>query len=1079
MRFIKNKALIFLVSFALVWMSVPFSGGIAFAEPAANETAPVIEQVPDENGEAASAVQQGATAAFEEAQGAFVEQEEIDPVQSETAGAVKKESLGNPGEDADGTYVTDEVIVVFNEEVSFREANKILEDIDSVDEETLTRESITEEVVVVGVADDSSVSEAVAELNASSDIAYAQPNYLYTICATPNDPRVSEQWAIHSTKLYQAWDLVKTNKTVSVAVVDTGIKADHEDLKDVIVPGSYKNVTGGVATGDPHGHGTQVAGVIGAQTDNGKGIAGVSHNAGIVPLRILQDDGTTMTTKDVYKAYVHLLSDPDGNGKTVAQEANVKVINVSLGTPVRDDLVETWVNKAYDAGILTVAAAGNIGAFGSTPANAPIYPGAFEKAINVSALKEVSGVLGDTFDASYSFYGTSINLSAPGTLILTTRNTSTSAYASLSGTSFAAPYVSGVAALLFAANPSATPAQVRSVLEKTAQDLGTPGRDNYYGHGQVDPLAAVNLMLDAKNKGITAAVAANQMNATITIMGLVVPEGTTSIQVPTWGSASGQNDLVWYNASKKTNGDWEVTIPISRHKEAGTYNSHVYAKSASGAQKILGATTFTINSVSLKIETEAKANGTIDITVKTDNPSGLQAVSVPVWSSKNGQDDIVWYSASKQSADTFKLTVSAANHKYDGGMYHVHAYATAGNGISATAATTTTVTIPAASINAVVSGDQKSVTVTASGATLNGASAVLFPTWGSVGGQNDIVWYVGTKNSNGTWSVTFSVNNHKEAGSYNCHVYATTGGTQKYIGATSFTVSPIQLSVTTTAKDNGVFDVVVKATSASGLQAVSVPVWSAKNGQDDLVWYGATRQTDGSFKVTVSAANHKNDGGTYNIHTYATAGNGIVTTAANTIEVKVPPATVNAVVSSDQKSVTITGFGGTFAVASSVMFPTWGSVGGQNDLVWYPAARQQDGSWVAVVPISRHKEAGTYQVHSYAVVGGAQTFAAATTFGIAGFEPSVTIEKKNNTSFDVIVRVSTPSGIQSVMVPIWSSVNGQDDLIWYSAKKQSNGSYLVNVSASNHKNNTGLYHVHTYVTAGNGIVALKGDSVTL
>ena len=405
-----------------------------------------------------------------------------------------------------GSYYEDEVIVVFNDDITSTEAKEILQPTDSVDEESISEDSIlADDAVVADLAEGSTVEEAIAELSANPDVAYVQPNYRYEPLDDPtaeegellppellsplatviNDPYASSQWALSNTRLYDTWSLVRANYTVGVAVIDTGVNTEHEDLVGTIIPGSYYDATLQGVTGDPYHHGTQVAGIIAAEANNGKGVAGVSYNARILPICTgYYDAGNNyvMSTAYVVRAINHLFEEVPGTGQTIAQYYNIKVINISLGGVGRDQQLEVRINQAYAAGILTVGAAGNANS------DEPYYPASFDKCINVAGLSAGAGFFNEVRYIS-SNYGDTIDLAAPGVNIYST--TYNGGYSSdNNGTSFAAPYVSGVAALLFAAKPGATVDEVRSTLETTAVDLGAPGWDPYFGWGEVNPYAA-------------------------------------------------------------------------------------------------------------------------------------------------------------------------------------------------------------------------------------------------------------------------------------------------------------------------------------------------------------------------------------------------------------------------------------------------------------------------------------------------------------------------------------------------------------------------------------------------------------
>lgn len=285
----------------------------------------------------------------------------------------------------------------------------------------------------------------------------------------------------------------------------------------------------------------------------------------------------------------------------------------------------------------------------------------------------------------------------------------------------------------------------------------------------------------------------------------------------------------------------------------------------------------------------------------------------------------------------------------------------------------------------------------------------------------------------------------------------------------------------------GRFDVVISNVLApQGVASVSVPVWSDDKGQDDLIWHHATRQQDGRYRVTVKASDHNNSTGKYHVHLYYTQLNGEqIGVTATTTEVSIGK-TVNKgkpsgrVTIENNNSTT-----GTFDAVirdvvspnglKEVLVPTWSEVNGQDDLVWHKAVKQADGSYRATIKASDHKNSqGKYLSHVYYVTAtGTKEFVTgtATTVHQSKVTGTLTITNKNPEvgSFDVVISdVFSPKGVQAVQVPVWSDQGGQDDLIWYSATRQSDGSYKASIKAENHKNSTGTYHVHLYYIQNDG-----------
>jgi type VII secretion-associated serine protease mycosin len=284
--------------------------------------------------------------------------------------------------------------------------------------------------------------------------------------ASVNDPLAPDQWGWHRVKADQAYDTGYHGEGVVVALLDTGVDAEHPDLAANIIDG-WNFVDGNDNITDVDGHGTMVCGIIAAVANNGIGIAGVAPNVSIMPLKVLTESGGNMSSIDLAIRY--------------AADHGAQVIGMSLGgNSVRFPfMMQAAVEYAYEKGCILVAAAGNDGS------SDLFYPAAFDQVIAVSAIDE------NDQKASFSNYGNYIDFCAPGVNVLTTWPGG--AYAYGNGTSFAAPFVTGVVALMLSKDPSLSPENVTASLRVEAEDLGAEGWDQFYGWGLVDAYAAVSL----------------------------------------------------------------------------------------------------------------------------------------------------------------------------------------------------------------------------------------------------------------------------------------------------------------------------------------------------------------------------------------------------------------------------------------------------------------------------------------------------------------------------------------------------------------------------------------------------------
>lgn len=277
-----------------------------------------------------------------------------------------------------------------------------------------------------------------------------------------NDPLYQQQWWIQASYFEQAWALQKKSKPIVVAVIDSGVDHYHEDLLNRVSHRGYDFYNESPQVIDENGHGTSVAGLIAAEANNKTGIVGASGRAPVqvLPIRVTDSEGKGYVS-DIIKAIEYAI------------EQQVDIINISMSSKYPVQAERQFIQQAVDAGIVVIASAGNDALKGN-----PIsYPAAYPEVISVGALTQKMEL------ADFSSTNHAVNLTAPGHRVATTGLNNSYVYAS--GTSFAAPVVTGVIALLKSEFPKATVTQLREAIEKTAIDLGKPGKDFRYGEGAV------------------------------------------------------------------------------------------------------------------------------------------------------------------------------------------------------------------------------------------------------------------------------------------------------------------------------------------------------------------------------------------------------------------------------------------------------------------------------------------------------------------------------------------------------------------------------------------------------------------
>ncbi|MED4268253.1 S8 family peptidase [Priestia megaterium] len=295
--------------------------------------------------------------------------------------------------------------------------------------------------------------------NKLDEVEYVEPNYIFKASYVPNDSFYPFQYGPQKVQAPSAWDVTRSNSGIKIAIVDTGVQLNHPDLTSKLFPG-YNFVDGNTNPNDGNGHGTHVAGIAAAATNNVSGIAGMAPLASILPLRALDNTGNG-TLNNIANAIIY------------AADQGAQVINLSLGGSQGSVTLENAINYAWGKGSVILAAAGNEGT------NTLTYPAYYENAIAVAST--------DSNDqrSSFSNYGTWVEVAAPGSNILSTYIGSNYAY--LSGTSMACPHVAGLAALLAAQGKNNV--EIREDIQSTADPI--LGTGSYWTYGRINANRAV------------------------------------------------------------------------------------------------------------------------------------------------------------------------------------------------------------------------------------------------------------------------------------------------------------------------------------------------------------------------------------------------------------------------------------------------------------------------------------------------------------------------------------------------------------------------------------------------------------
>ena len=490
----------------------------------------------------------------------------------------------------------------------------------------------------------------------------------------------------------------------------------------------------------------------------------------------------------------------------------------------------------------------------------------------------------------------------------------------------------------------------------------------------------------------------------------------------------------------------------------------------------------------LSIENNNEVTGTFDAVVRNVvSPTGLKEVLVPSWSVVGGQDDLIWHKAVRQSDGSYRATIKASEHKNTLGQYQVHVHYLDQND-RRRYVTETIVEVRQSKPSGTLSIENNNPSTGTFDAVVRnvvsptGLKEVLIPSWSVVGGQDDLIWHKAIRQSDGSYRATIKASEHKNTlGQYQVHVhYIDQANKRRYVTETVVEVRQTKpsgiLSIENNNPSTGTFDAVVRnVVSPTGLKEVLIPSWSVAGGQDDLIWHKAVRQSDGSYRATIKASEHKNTLGQYQVHVHYLDQNDRRRYVTETVvEVQKTSPTGTITIQNNNKET------GTFDVIISnvyspkgvraVQVPTWSDKDGQDDIRWYEATRQANGEYKVSVKASDHKNStGKYHVHLYYIQNDGSRVGAGTTTTEVEFRNLTTktqtgIKNVNSGAGTYTVTVDqAPQGrrIKNIRVAAWSQTH-QENLYWYSTAPS--GTHTeVQVSAANHQYQKGNYTTHVYV----------------
>ena len=534
------------------------------------------------------------------------------------------------------------------------------------------------------------------------------------------------------------------------------------------------------------------------------------------------------------------------------------------------------------------------------------------------------------------------------------------------------------------------------------------------------------------------------------------------------------------------------------------------------------------------IAIESHDNGDFSVLISNvSDQNGILGVSVPIWSEKNGQDDIIWYNATRLNNGNYKVNVSLTDHKNERGLYNVHLYYVETNG-KLVGVGGTTYTVPA---------KVEETHTTTTSYSLPDSGTYTFKERSSIKAEPlvaspELAYY----------DAGMSVNYDKivSGDGYQWLSYLSFNGNRRYVAVAKLAQQESKPSGTINIENLSNLGFDVHITNVSGgdkaIQGVSVPVWTAKDGQDDLVWHQADRQSDGSYKVRININDHKAEAGEYIVHLYYVQDGKMVGIGGTSTTVPVQNATRHNLPASGSYTFTArTGIKTQPLVANpdvsyydAGMSVNYDKVVNNDGYTWLSYLSYSGNRfYVAIAPTSVTKpveqpvqpstpSSGTYtfkerssikaepsvaspelayydagmsvnydkivsgdgyQWLSYLSFNGNRRYVAVAKLAQQESKPSGTINIENLSNLGFDVHITNVSGgdkaIQGVSVPVWTAKDGQDDLVWHQADRQSDGSYKVRINVSDHKAEAGEYIVHLYYVQDGKMVGIGGTSTTV
>ncbi len=604
--------------------------------------------------------------------------------------------------------------------------------------------------------------------------------------------------------------------------------------------------------------------------------------------------------------------------------------------------------------------------------------------------------------------------------------------------------------------------------------------------GQLSYLTAGSFTVDKPSAGKVSMdfPDSSQGNFYVQIPNLSAPAGLNKVEVAVW-SASNQSNLVWYQAGRLDNGTWQALGSLAKHKnQSGTYSCHVYVTDGNGIKSYVGGATYKVepSSGSLTAEVQNLGNQLLLRMTGMKTYGIFNSLRFAVWSAANGQKDLRWFQASQEGGSGSSYSAFIAMSQYQvGGKYTVHAYMTDLSGTACFAAGTSFQIDGEFQISQVKAGK---FTITGDKFSPDRSMTSLQAEVWTGSEQSNLVSYRADKKSDGSYTITVSLGDlDSYIGTYRIRLYAisSSGGrdlvaeTQKEVAISAGSFGAV------VASESGLrYTVTLQQADLLGIQKeVRFGVWSQTGGQDDLIWYKAT-ENQGSYTVTIPMGNHSGTG-LYSVHVYYVLASGEMRylNATSFQADSLPAGTLRFEnVNGTSGSFDIIGELGQLGITvAKVKVGVWVD----NVICWYQMQLQADGTYKATADIQNFDHTfGTYTAHMYGEdAQGTNKFSAGGRVTLQADNYVVT-SKPNSSQYQITIYGPNIKGAapDSVKFATWSTLNGQDDLVWYQGSRNSDGSYTVTIDCSKHKHSGG-YVTHIYLYKGSTAAMVAALDYTL